>query len=330
MSPVFGGAWSLGSGCEACSADAGELSAFDAGMAAAALNLIPEALSGLCWLSHAARPRFPRRSSPHHHAEIEANVVETGSCRYLIDGQEQTLSRGDLCWLFPSQQHVIIDASADMSLWVLIVRPEFLACRAPSVPADVAEKSQFTRPHRLRESDRLHLGGVAAALVASEGAPEHHADGLAWWFEQAARLTEAQSGRAGRALHPAIVKALSLLEGDPSMPLPELADVVHLSASRLSHLFVDQVGRTVSAQRNHLKLRRFQESLSAGDCRNLTQAAFDAGFGSYAQFARVLRASTGVTPRALLGGPAAQPQHAAQPQTRTGQRHAQSGTVPRP
>jgi AraC-like DNA-binding protein len=73
-----------------------------------------------------------------------------------------------------------------------------------------------------------------------------------------------------------------------------------MSASRLSHLFSEQVERPVSAHRNHVRMRRFQERVQSGECRNLTEAAFDAGFGSYAQFARVLRAGTGVTPRELL------------------------------
>jgi AraC-like DNA-binding protein len=306
----------------------------DRRMAPPVLGLIPEPLSGLCWLSHAARPRYPRRSSPHRHAEIEINVIETGSCRYLIDGRVQTLSRGDMFWLFPAQPHVIIDASADMSLWVLLARPEFLVERAPMVPLETTAPPQFARPHRLRESDRLHLGGVAAALTACEDTPQHHADGLAWWFAQASRITEAQTGRAGRSLHPAIAKALSLLEADPSLPLPDLARDVHISASRLSHLFVEQLERTVSAHRNHVKLRRFQEQMSAGDCRNLTQAAFDAGFGSYAQFARVLRASTGVTPRTLLGEPAAAAEFAEaaerQPQTIKRQRRAHSAAQRQP
>jgi AraC-like DNA-binding protein len=265
------------------------------------IEIIPPTLSGVCWLSPAARPRYPRRKRPHRHLEIEANIVETGSCRYLIDGRVQNLSRGDLLWLFPEQEHVILDASDDMALWVMLARPGFLATRTQRVPSHASQQPQFGKPHRLRESERLHLTGVAASLVACEDDPAHHADGLAWWFDQAARITEAQAGRSGRALHPAIVKSLSMLEANPSLPLPDLARAVHLSASRLSHLFAEQVERSVSAHRNHLRLQRFQEQLQAGDCRNLTQAAFDAGFGSYAQFARVLRASTGVTPRALLG-----------------------------
>ena len=268
-------------------------------------DIIPPTLSGLCWLSPAAQPRYPRRRHPHRHLEIEANLVDSGSCRYLVDGQVQTLTRGDLLWLFPEQPHMILDASADMALWVVVARPEFIASRTQRVPQAASQRPGFARPHRLRERERVHLAHVAASLVACEDDPAHHADGLAWWFDQAARVTEANAGRSGRALHPAIVKALSLLDRDPSLPLPDLARAVHLSASRLSHLFAEQVERSVSAHRNHLRLQRFQEQLQAGDCRNLTQAAFDAGFGSYAQFARVLRASTGQTPRALLGDAAA-------------------------
>lgn len=291
-------------------------------------DLIPQGLGGVCWLSRGAQPRHPRRNVPHRHPEIEANLIETGTCRYLIDDQVQSMSRGDLFWLFPEQQHMIIDASPDMSLWVVIARPAFLAERVPRLPVRAAERQPgaahetFARPHRLREADRVHLAGVAAALVACQDDARHHDDGLAWLFTQACRLTERQAGRAGRPLHPAVAKALSLLEADPSTPLPDLARTVHLSASRLSHLFAEQVERSVSAHRNHLKLRRFQQHVADGQCRNLTQAAFDAGFGSYAQFARVLRASTGVAPRALLAE--------AQPQTRSPQRAAQSAPRGRP
>lgn len=296
----------------------------------AVVDLIPAALAGVCWLSRASLPRHPRRRTPHRHPEIEANLIESGSCRYLIDDHVQTLRRGDLFWLFPDQSHMIIDASDDMSLWVVLARPDFLVERAPQVPAEAAGSEAFGRPHRLREAERVHLAGVAAALARDEQVPAHHNNGLAWWFGEAARLTEAQSGRVGKALHPAIVKALSLLDADPSLPLPRLADAVHLSASRLSHLFVEQLERSVSAHRNHIKLRRFQERIGDGSSRNLTQAAFDAGFGSYAQFARVLRASTGVAPREMLGD-AVETGAAEAPQLKTinAQRRAQSAQTPR-
>ena len=263
-------------------------------------GLIPEPLAGVGWLSTAANPRYKRRTSTHRHAEIEANIVESGSCRYLIDDRVQSLRRGDLLWLFPEQEHMIIDASEGMSLWVMLATPAFLAQRTQHVPARADEHPSFARPHRLREGDRLHLTAVAKALAACEGDPVHHGDGLAWWFDEAARLTAAQSGRSGRTMHRAIVKALALLESEPSMPLPALAAAVHMSASRLSHLFAEQVERSVSAQRNQIRLRRVQEQLQSGASVNLTQAAFDAGFGSYAQFARVLRQSTGISPRELL------------------------------
>ena len=186
----------------------------------------------------------------------------------------------------------------------MLATPAFLAQRTQHLPARADEQASFARPHRLRESDRVHLTAVAKALAACEGDPVHHGDGLAWWFDEAARLTAAQigqSGRSGRTMHRAIVKALSLLDAEPAMPLPALAAAVHMSASRLSHLFAEQVERSVSAHRNQLRLRRVHEELQSGTSTNLTQAAFDAGFGSYAQFARVLRQNTGISPRELLG-----------------------------
>ena len=269
-------------------------------MVRSTISHIPETLTGVCWLSQAARPRYKRMTQAHSHPEIEANLIETGSCRYLIDDRIQTLTCGDLFWLFPEQQHMIIEASTDLAFWVVLARPEFLAQRTQRVPNSASQRPPFARPRRLREAERRHLTAVATSLVACEDDSAHHADGLAWWFDEACRITELQSGRLGRPMHPAIVKALALLDGNPSMPLPELARIVHMSASRLSHLFSEQVERPVSAHRNHVRMRRFQERVQSGECRNLTEAAFDAGFGSYAQFARVLRAGTGVTPRELL------------------------------
>lgn len=265
------------------------------------LEYIPERLAGLCWLSHAATPRYGRLSQAHRHAEIEANIIESGTCRYLVDGRVRSLSAGDLLWLLPQQPHMIIEASPDLSLWVMLARPQFLQRQMPRLPVLGCHKAQFERPRRLCASERAQLTGIASSLAACVGDPAHFAHGLAWWFGEASRITETQSDYGGGPTHPAIVSALALLEIDPALPLPELARRVHMSASRLSHLFSEQVGLTISAHRNELRLRRFEQQLRSGKCRSLTLAAFEAGFGSYAQFARVLRASTGKTPRELPG-----------------------------
>lgn len=267
------------------------------------LEYIPERLAGLCWLSHAARPRYGRLSHAHSHAEIEVNLIETGTCRYLIDGCIRSLVPGDLLWLLPQQRHMIIEASPDLSLWVILARPRFLQRQIPRLPLSGPPQPQFESPRRLCASERAQLAGIASSLAARVDDPVHFAHGLAWLFGEASRITEAQSERRHEGpAHPAVVSSLALLESDPSLPLPELASRVHMSASRLSHLFSEQVGLTISAHRNELRLRRFEGYVRSGECRNLTAAAFAAGFGSYAQFARVLRTSTGKAPRELLSG----------------------------
>lgn len=266
------------------------------------LEYIPARLAGLCWLSHAARPRYGRLRQAHSHAEIEANVIETGTCRYLVDGCVQSLRSGDLLWLLPQQRHMIVEASPDLSLWVMLARPQFLERQMWRLPLSGSGTREFERPRRLCERERAQLTGIATALTACVDDPAHFAHGLAWWFGEASRITATQSDCRGGPTHPAVISSLALLEIDSSLPLPELARRVNMSASRLSHLFSEQVGLTISAHRNELRLRRFERRLRAGGCRNLTAAAFEAGFGSYAQFARVLRASTGQTPRELLDG----------------------------
>ena len=68
----------------------------------------------------------------------------------------------------------------------------------------------------------------------------------------------------------------------------------------LSRVFRKQVGIPMSQYRNSLRLARFWEQYTQKTSRNLTEAMFAAGFGSYAQFYRVFRETYGRGPREIL------------------------------
>jgi len=99
------------------------------------------------------------------------------------------------------------------------------------------------------------------------------------------------------ALHPAVARALSLMHGEGLLlGRDELAEHCRLSASHLSRLFVRELGQPLAEVRNRKRLARFQELLASRHCDSLTEAAFEAGFGSYSQFHRVFRRVTGRSP----------------------------------
>jgi transcriptional regulator GlxA family with amidase domain len=96
-----------------------------------------------------------------------------------------------------------------------------------------------------------------------------------------------------------IVETVSRLAREPSLSGKQIATELDISLSRLARVFKREMGMSLVEYRNRLRLERFQTMLDAGG-ENLHDAAFRAGFGSYAQFHRVFRALRGGTPREAL------------------------------
>ena len=48
----------------------------------------------------------------HRHREPELNLVVRGNITYVVGGQRFTFPAGTLLWLFPQQEHQMVDASA--------------------------------------------------------------------------------------------------------------------------------------------------------------------------------------------------------------------------
>jgi AraC-like DNA-binding protein len=90
--------------------------------------------------------------------------------------------------------------------------------------------------------------------------------------------------------------ATAILSQDPSLPVSEVAARLAVSHPRLARAFKAEMGLSLVAYRNRLRLERFTALLDTGR-RNLLEAALEAGFGSYAQFHRVFRALRHEAPR---------------------------------
>jgi AraC-like DNA-binding protein len=101
---------------------------------------------------------------------------------------------------------------------------------------------------------------------------------------------------SGRGLSAA---AAAMLAEDPGLGGKEIADRLGVSLSWLARVFKAEMGKSLVEHRNRLRLERFTVLLDGGR-RNLLETALEAGFGSYAQFHRVFRASRHVTPRDYL------------------------------
>src|SRR6476469_1972043 len=95
----------------------------------------------------------------HHHTELEVNLVVSGTASYLLEGTRYELRANSLVWLFPEQNHILVDQSADYHMWIGVFKPELVNRMAgapanqvltePNPPGIFCKQLDLTRSHRL-------------------------------------------------------------------------------------------------------------------------------------------------------------------------------------
>ncbi|MFJ2837936.1 helix-turn-helix transcriptional regulator [Nocardia sp. NPDC087230] len=147
---------------------------------------------------------------------------------------------------------------------------------------------------------------LGAELIALVGDPSHaHA-----WDHAGQTLLDGHSayvegrlrppGHTSLPLHPGVVAARARLQAElDSRPirLRDLAASVHLSESRLAHLFAQELGITFRAYVRWLRLLRATAAVAQG--RTLTDAAHLAGFTDSSHLTRTCRRTFGGPPTAF-------------------------------
>jgi AraC-like DNA-binding protein len=254
---------------------------------------------------HAAVDGPPRA---HRHAELELNLVMRGTASYLLDERRYELTPGTLTWLFPGQDHVLVDESPDHELWWAVFRPGFVTRTATTPPARPLRQQdpsgQFSR--RLDARRVARLDALLQELRDAETIDDALLNaGLAYLLVFAWRaFLDSTDVVAGADVHPAVDTVARRLHIDPnSGDLNQLARSAGLSPSHLSRVFKAQTGVSITRFRNQRRLERFRVLYGHGRRTTALAAALEAGFGSYAQFYRVVRTETGRTPSGLRAAP---------------------------
>ena len=240
-----------------------------------------------------------RANAMHHHAELEFNLVTHGAGLYLLANRKYQIRRGDLLWLFPAQEHVLIEQTPDFEMWIGVFRPKAVRrmavdasakvlrqadpageyCRRLSQRALARLESLFVEIAATRERSGLFNAGLSYALL---GTWQH--------FEQAADVPV-------HDVHPAVEKAARLVRDETTaLSLEQIARRAGLSATRLSRLFKQQTGVALVDFRNRQRIERFLELYGTGQRRTMSDAALEAGFGSYPQFHRIFKRVIGCSP----------------------------------
>jgi AraC-like DNA-binding protein len=245
------------------------------------------------------------RLRPHRHAELEVNLVLRGTGTYLLGDRRYELTPGTLTWLFPGQEHILVDESPDHELWWAVFTPGLVARLAtaehlrPLLAEDPA--GEYSRNVSAAGARRLRLLFEEVSRAESRD-PAVANTGLAHLLTVAWRaLLDSADVVDSVDLHPAVRTAARLLQADPNVAggLAGLGRRVGLSPTHLSRLFAAQTGVPLTRYRNQQRLRRFLSAYGDGRRTTVLAAAMAAGFGSYAQFYRVYRQETGRAPATL-------------------------------
>ena len=262
---------------------------------------LPAERDGACW-------RFDRSQQGltfHRHRELELNLVTQGEAVYLLDDRRYALRSGSLVWLFPAQNHILLERSPDFAMWILVVRPALVARLGAHQTYAALREENPAAPHCRRLGlDGCHRLSALFEEIAAIAEPTRLNVGLAYALLSAWAAYEAAMGeeRFSR-VHPAVEATARLLREDTEpTSLKQLAAQFGLSASRLSTLFKEQTGTPLARYRNQQRLERalrFYER-SASRRVNLLETALEAGFGSYAQFYRVFCKTLGCPPAAYF------------------------------
>lgn len=226
----------------------------------------------------------PAHLKPRHfHAEPELNVVFAGKARLGLGRDEVELCAGEFVYFAPGQDHVLLEASPDLDLFVFALRP------------DLAERglgSCVLRSSRGEVLDSLVKEEWLEALVHLEqtrdaGAVEEHVVRL---FSQAASFL--QPGHATSR------RALSQLLSHPELTTSELAACIGASRSEMSRRVHRDWGVSLVELRSRSRLMRFVDAIEAGE--DLSAAAFAADFGSYARCYHAFRRAFDCSPQQYL------------------------------
>ena len=261
---------------------------------------LPQQLDGRVW-----RYRNPGHGNVrHHHAELELNQVTRGTGTYLLANRKYQIRRGDLVWLFPAQEHVLIDQTADFEMWVAVFKRKAIRRLAgdPAAKTLLAQDRTEDCCRRLALQEHRKLDDALAELQASEPRPALFNAGLSYLLLRAWRGFEGAAEVPVGDVHPAVERAVRMIREEDAEAggLDAMAARAGLSPARLSRLFREQTGMAMVSFRNRQRVAKFLGLYGTGQRRTMLDCALEAGFGSYAQFHRVFRDVLGAAPAAYF------------------------------
>lgn len=222
------------------------------------------------------------------------------------DGQQQEgLARPGTSWLVPAGTHETLLELDSATECLVIFLPDTLLERSALADYDIdPDRLQLSYVGGMADGVLAQLSSTLHGLLGRERRPVDRMTADATRTGLAARLIgnytvdrPAPSARTPSLEPKRLQRVLDLIEARlaDDLSLEDLASQACLSPYHFSRLFHDATGLPPHRFLIQRRVREAQAMLSAGEA-SLAEIALDAGFGSQANFTRVFRKVTGVTP----------------------------------
>jgi AraC-like DNA-binding protein/mannose-6-phosphate isomerase-like protein (cupin superfamily) len=247
----------------------------------------------------------------HWHDHLEIALVLAGRGRFLFGHREHPAEPGDLFFIDNSQPHVAVgDPSGPLRLLLVLFRPELVAgpgCRA----FDAGYLAPFRTDERVF-AGRVAAGSplaqdLAAALLDLSRTADRHdpADrhlldaGLRRVLGTIVRELACDGGpvRSAADRREQIRPVLAYIDRHcrESITLDDVAEVVHVSPSRVRHVFKDVTGVGFKEYVTNVRVAEAKRLLLGSDV-SVAEIARSVGYTNLHQFYRVFYRSSAMSP----------------------------------
>ena len=208
-----------------------------------------------------------------HEAVRELSVRDGLALQNLRETGSPALCRSRSAWFVSSEAEPLGDDDA------IMVTPLFAAGHLVGMLCNDAVRGQLPEPSKQAAAAVL-CGMVAIDYVARRGPVRFQPLGVATAPSQL------------------VQRIRDAIDENPARRGKDLAVEFGVSPGHLARAFKREMGLSLVDYRNRKRIDRFWDTLRRrGRAYSLKQAAFDAGFGSYAQFNRIHKKLVGVGPR---------------------------------
>jgi AraC-like DNA-binding protein len=246
---------------------------------------------------HWEGPRY--RVGPHLHRHWEVGYVAEGTTRMGLMGEREVFLKPGSLWCFPPNLNHWVEHGPEPKHHLLWVGFDLrvIEHRHPHWNASQLLRRASSldgQPQLERHFLQVIREGITASVHQAAGL-RLAIDGLVLELVRATENAKPAPSRA--ALHPAISRALGILEGRfrEDWTLNTLAEEVGLSRGRLAVLFGREAGSSMHKFLTKVRVQNAESLLSRSDLP-IGDIALDCGFATIQHFSRVFKEVTGQTP----------------------------------